>query len=622
MRIPEEKVEEVRAAADIVDVVSGFVRLRKAGRNYTGLCPFHREKTPSFNVNPERAIFKCFGCGKGGNVFTFLMEMEQLSFVDAVEALAERYNISINREGGPSKETRDQIESMYEANRLAARFFYDTLQGEKGEVGRKYYEGRAWSQETQRTFGLGFAPQGWHHFLEHARAQGMDDDILEATGLIIRKDGGKTYDRFRNRVVFPIISVSRKVLGFGARALEADDHPKYLNSPESAVYNKSRVLYGLSQSHRAIRDLDAVVLVEGYADVLSLYQAGVENVVSTSGTALTPDQVHMLSRYTRNFYFLYDADSAGLNAMLRGIDTILDEDCDARIVQLPVGEDPDSYVRRHGAEGIRAHLDNAVSFVDFITDRFREEGKLETPEGKTQVIRRIVDLVARMDDPIRREFYVHHIAEKYGIYESVLYRELAKELRGKERKPARELPTEVLPPEPEGDADGAAIPREEKTFCELLLQAPPELQSEVLQFIRIGHFRDARIRQFLHVLFEQQEHEGHIKTDDLWRYVEENVPMHNLLADMLMEKNRLVSEWSRKQTVTPTDYRRVMLDAYKRVLRRMVESEHEKKQQELRADDSNLEVARQVNELQKLLRVQWDSIGSFEDLPELEDDEF
>lgn len=620
MRIPEEKIEEIRAAADIVDVVSGFVRLKKAGRNYSGLCPFHREKTPSFNVNPERAIFKCFGCGKGGNVFTFLMEMEQLSFVDAVEVLAERYNIVLSREGGPSQETRDQIEAMYEANRLAAHFFYDTLQGAKGEVGRRYYEGRAWSTETQRSFGLGFAPDGWHHFLEFARARGMEEDALEATGLIIRKEGGRTYDRFRNRVIFPIISVSRKVLGFGARALEADDHPKYLNSPESAVYNKSRVLYGLSQSHRAIRDLDAVVLVEGYADVISLYQAGVENVVSTSGTALTPDQVHMLSRYTRNFFFLYDADSAGLSAMLRGIDTILDEDCDARIVQLPAGEDPDSYVRARGAEAVRARLGEAVSFVDFITEQFRSEGKLETPEGKTQVTRRIVDLIARMDDPIRREFYIHHIAEKYGIYESVLYRELAKELQSRGDRPRRSMPVEVLQDGEATENGNGDIPRVEKIFCELLLQAPPELQGEVLQHIRIGHFHDARIRRFLHVLFEQQEHEGSINTDALWRYVEEDVAMHTLLADMLMDPVKPVSEWSRKQTVTPTDERRVLLDAYKKVVRRMVEVEHRRLQQQLRFDASP-ELLDRFRELALLLRVQWERIATFDEIPDVEDED-
>ena len=617
MRIPEHKIDEIRAAADILDVVSGFVRLKKAGRNYTGLCPFHREKTPSFNVNPERGIFKCFGCGKGGNVFTFLMEIEHISFIDAVDTLAERYGIALERQGGPSKETREEIEAMYEANRLAARFFYDTLQGDRGKKGREYFESRGWNAETQRAFGLGFAPDDWHAFLHFARGKDLPEEVLEATGLIIRKETGNTYDRFRNRVVFPIISVGRKVLGFGARALGADDHPKYLNSPESAVYNKSRILYGLAQAHPAIREEDAVILVEGYADVLSLSQAGVQNVVATSGTALTPDQVRLLARYTRNLFFLYDADSAGLNAMLRGIDVILEEDCDSRIVQLPAGEDPDSYVRRHSAKGVRTKIEQAVSFVDFITDRFRDEGGLETPEGKTQVIRRIVDLVARMDDPIRREFYIHHVAEKYGIYETVLYRELDRELKSRGRTREAAPPPEVYREHPVEIRSEGNIPREEKRFCELLLLAPSPLQSEVLSQIRIGYFHDARIRKFLHVLLEQQEDEGAIETDALWSYVDDDVIMHNLLADMLMEPLRPISDWSRKQTVTPTDERRVLLDAYKKVVARTLEH-HAGILQKRTREAEDPELVHRFVTLQRLIKINWAGIRAFEDIPEFD----
>jgi len=620
MRIPEHKIDEIRAAADILDVVSGFVRLKKAGRNYTGLCPFHREKTPSFNVNPERGIFKCFGCGKGGNVYTFLMEIEHISFLDAVDMLAERYGIALERQGGPSKETREEIEAMYEANRLAARFFYDSLQGERGKKGREYFASRDWNANTQRVFGLGFAQDDWHAFLHFAREKGLSEDVLEATGLIIRKETGNTYDRFRNRVVFPIISVGKKVLGFGARALGADEHPKYLNSPESPVYNKSRILYGLAQAHPAIREKDAVILVEGYADVLSLYQAGVQNVVATSGTALTPEQVRLLARYTHNLFFLYDADSAGLNAMLRGIDVILEEDCDSRIVQLPAGEDPDSFVRRHGAEGVRTTLEQAVSFVDFITDRFRDEGQLETPEGKTQVIHRIVDLVARMDDPIRREFYIHHVAEKYGIYETVLYRELDRELKSRGRKREAAPPPEVYREHPAEILSEGEMPKEEKRFCQLLLLAPSALQSEVLSHIRIGYFHDTRMQQFLHVLLEQQEHEGAIDIDALWGYVDDDVAMHNLLADMLMEPLRPISDWSQKQTVTPTDERRVLLDAYKNVVGRTLEHHANTLQQRTRkADDP--ELLQRFVELQRLIKINWAGIRAFEDIPEFDTEE-
>lgn len=622
MRIPEEKIEEVRAAADIVDVVSGFVRLRKAGRNYSGLCPFHREKTPSFNVNPERNIFKCFGCGKGGNAFTFLMEMEKVSFVDAVEMLAERYNILITREGTARPETREEIQEMYEANRLAARFFYDTLQGESGVVGRAYFDKRGWNEKTRRTFGLGYAPDAWHDFLNHARAQGISEDMLETTGLIVRKEGGNAYDRFRGRVVFPIFSVSKKVLGFGARTLKGDEQPKYLNSPETPVYVKSKVLYGLAQSHRAIRDADAVILVEGYADLISLYQEGITNVVATSGTALTPEQVYLLSRYTRNFFFLYDADSAGMSAMLRGIDVILESDCDARIVQLSPGEDPDSYVRKYGADKIRARLGDAISFVDFVTSRFQADGGLDTPEGKTQVVRRIVELVAKMDDAIRREFYIHDISQKYGIYEHLLYQELDKELRSKKRERPAARPAELIPHHEEEAPATGEVPKEEKDFCALLLQAPSELQSEVLHGVRINHFHDARMQKLLHVLFEQEEHDGNINTDALWSYVEDDVAMHGLLADMLIERAPISERWEKEQIVRPTDNRRLLLDAYKRLLHRHVQQRREHLKEALRAAQDADEQRRLATELQALLHLDTavKHCAAFAELPEVEEE--
>ena len=621
MRIPEEKIEEVRAAADIVDVVGGYVRLRKAGRNYTGLCPFHREKTPSFNVNPERGIFKCFGCGKGGNVFTFLMELEKISFVDAVELLAERHNIVLTREGKERTESREEIDEMYEANRLAARFFYDTLQGAGGETGRTYFEKRGWNADTRRVFGLGYAPDAWHEFLNHARAAGLSDDVLERTGLIVRKEGGSTYDRFRGRVIFPILSVSRKVLGFGARTLKGDEQPKYLNSPETPIYVKSRVLYGLAQSHRAIRDLDAVILVEGYADLISLYQEGIENVVATSGTALTPEQVHLLSRYTRNFFFLYDADSAGMNAMLRGIDIILEADCDARIVQLPQGEDPDSFVRKRGAEAVRARLGEAVSFVDFVTARFQAEGRLDSPEGKAQVVHRVVELIAKMDDPIRREFYIRDISQKYGIYEHLLYQELDRELRATKRERAAPRPAELIPQPEELPPETGEVPKEERDFCTLLLQAPSELQSEVLHGIRSTQFRAPQMQKLLHVLFEQEEHDGRIDTDALWSYVEDDVAMHGMLADMLIERDPISERWAEEQTVRPVDSRRLLLDAYKRLLHRHVQQRREALKEALRAE-TEPELQRELaTRLQELIALDGEvkRCGAFADLPEVEE---
>ena len=620
MRLSEAQIQQVRTAADIVDVVSGFVRLRKTGRNFTGLCPFHKEKTPSFNVNPEREIFKCFGCGKGGDVISFIMEMERVSFMDAVEELAERYGIALQKEDDAKPERREDIEALYAATKIAARFFYDTLRSDAGTVGLEYFKKRRWTDETMKTFGLGYAPAGWSNFLDHARTQGIDENILDLAGLIKLREGGGGYDRFRNRVIFPIIHVTRKVLGFGARALSPDDEPKYLNSPESAIYKKSRELYGLAQASTAIREQESVIVVEGYADVLSLHQEGIRNVVSTSGTAMTPDQVHAISRYTRNIFFLYDADSAGLRAMLRGIDIILAEDCDARIVELAAGEDPDSFVMKYGAEAVRERLGQAVSFVDFVTAQLKAEGKLGTPEGQTQAVHRIVGMLAKMDDALRREFYVHHIAQTYGIYENLLYSELAKVMKGAKRRPrAVEVEQQSVQP-PVGEIGDEPIPKEERAFCSHLLQAPPEAQSEALHSVRIGHFRNSRLRAVLHLLFEQEEHDGKVDSNALWNYVQDDPGMHTLLADLLMPKDEPRSDWKERQTVYAVDQQRVLCDDYKSIIRLRLEEQRRSLSDSLRSTsdtDMQIGITRSIGELDKLL-FSLHTITEISELPDID----
>lgn len=571
MRIPEHKIEEVRASADIVDVISGFVRLKKAGRNFIGLCPFHQEKTPSFNVNPERGIYKCFGCGRGGNVFSFLMETERISFVEAVTELAERYHITIVPESGHTSTAAADTEVLYETTRQAARFFYDTLQKPEGVPGADYFKRRGWTMETQTRFGLGYASDSWDAFLRFARERGLSDDILETTGLIVRREGGRVYDRFRGRVVFPIFSASRKVIGFGARTLAAGEEPKYLNSPETPIYNKSRVLYGLSHAIPAIRAQDAVVIVEGYADVLSMSQAGITHVVATSGTALTPEQVRMLTRYTRNFFFLYDADSAGFAAMERGIDLMLEQDCDPRIVTLPQGEDPDSYVRKYGADGVGARLAEAVSFVDFITSRYERQGKLETPEGKTEAVRHVVGLLAKMEDRIRRELYVHHLAEKYRIYESVLYDELDTLLRRRKgdrsstQRPARR--PDIAP-----DVTGLAaeLPRAEKEFLGQLFQTPSEVQREALHCVLPDAFTDPRSRALIGLLIEMEEVEGSVSLGEVQARLGDDLSLHAALADVLLTPDTS-PRWTDVQTVKPRDFARGLVQSYASVLVRSID---------------------------------------------------
>jgi DNA primase len=572
MRIPENKLEEIRAAADIVDVVSGFVRLKKAGRFFVGLCPFHVEKTPSFHVNPERNIYKCFGCGKGGNAFTFLMEFERVSFVDAVLELAEKYHIPVVAEDSAPKPDAGQLDALYEANRVAARFFHETLIGPQGEKGSEYFRRRKWTANTIRRFGLGYAADAWDRLMLHARAAGLSDETLAQTGLIVVRDDGKVYDRFRGRVIFPIFSVTKKVIGFGARTLNADEQPKYLNSPETPIYVKSRALYGLSHAVQAIRAANSVVIVEGYADVISLNQAGIQHVVATSGTALTPDQVRILTRYTKNFYFLYDADSAGFAAMTRGIDLMLEQDCDPRIVSLPAGEDPDSFVLKSGGAAVTERMTSAVSFVDFITNRYQQQGKLATPEGQTEAVRHIVGMLAKMEDRIRRELYIRHLAEKYRIYESVLYQELETLLQKRRKaRPAAATATPVVEaPTVSEETAHEELPKFERAFAEELLRAGPLAQREALQTVRIDVFKDERIRYLLHLLLEQEEHNGRINLDELDAHLGDDVAMHSLLADLLIPRAEVSDHWETKQTIRDPDWHQLLCDAYRKVLLQFV----------------------------------------------------
>lgn len=450
MRIPETTIDEVRGASDIVDVVSAAVSLKKRGKSYVGLCPFHQEKTPSFTVSPERQMYHCFGCGAGGNVFSFVMAREKLSFVEAVRALADRAGIAIPASGGGSGENPEH-QALYDACRLAAEFYRSSLEAPgEGRLAAAYFKHRGFSDETVRAFGLGYAPAGWDALLKHAEASGIQPPQLELAGLAVRRDDGSGwYDRFRGRAMFPIHTASGRIVGFGARKVREDDPlAKYINSPETPIYQKSRILYGLFQARDAIREQSAAVLVEGYIDLITLSQAGVKNVVASSGTALTEGQVRLLSRYARTVLLVYDADSAGSNAALRGVDLIIENGLEVRVVSLPTGEDPDSFVRKRGTDEFRTLLAGAVSFLDFKAAMFAAEGAFATPEGQARAVRSMVGTIARMNDRLQQSFFIKELARRYGLYESVLYRELESMGGGLGRTtpPARPVPEVPAPP--------------------------------------------------------------------------------------------------------------------------------------------------------------------------------
>ena len=427
MPIPDDTIEEIRAAADLVDVAGDYVQLKRSGSRYKGLCPFHNESTPSFSVDPEQNLYYCFGCSSGGDVFKFVQEIEGVGFLEGARILAERYGIPIP-EDEVDTEAANERESILHALRFAARFFYRQLtQTQRGTPALQYLKGRGFRPKTITKFGLGYAPDSWDALLTAANEEQIPLETLEKAGLVIeRNDGSGYYDRYRNRVIFPLFSHIGKVLGFAGRILDGDsDQPKYINSPETKVYHKKEVLYGLYQAKRSIRKEEEVLLVEGYTDVISLYQAGIQNVVASSGTALTPKQVQMLDRYAKRVLMLYDADEAGGRAAVRAMDMTLEEGMGAYAVELPEGEDPDSYVRDRGGEDFAAHVDDArQDLPTFRYARARRHGQLDTPEDRVEVQRDIMDSIAKIPDPNLRREYVVRTSDVVDVPDADLFRML------------------------------------------------------------------------------------------------------------------------------------------------------------------------------------------------------
>ena len=427
--IKPSTIDDIKMAMDIVEVVGDFVNLKKSGSSLKALSPFTAEKTPSFYVVPSKGIFKCFSSGKGGDAITFVMEVDGLSYIEALKYLAAKYNIAIEEEVQTDEiqEAQNQRESLYIVLKFATDYFQDLLHShEEGKsIGLSYFKERGFSDEIIESFNLGYSLNVWDHFHQKGIKSGFTKENLEAAGLIVSKEN-KIYDRFRGRVMFPIHNVTGKTIAFGARILVSDaakNQPKYLNSPETELYNKSRVLYGLFQSKQQIRQEDNCYLVEGYTDVISMHQLGIKNVVSSSGTALTKDQVKLIKRYTQNVTVLYDGDAPGIRASFRGIDIILEGGLNVRAVTFPDGEDPDSYSHKLGATAYVHFLtEGAVDFIKFKTGLLMDDVK-DDPIKKAGVVRDIVESISKIEDAIKRSVYLKECSDLLQISEAILIAE-------------------------------------------------------------------------------------------------------------------------------------------------------------------------------------------------------
>jgi DNA primase len=445
--IPEEIVERVKAEASIVDVISDYVRLRRAGKNWIGLCPFHDDQKPSFNVEPVKGIYKCFACGKGGNVFTFLMEKNGWSFPETVRNLATGLGIEIPEDAGDRREFSER-ERLLAAVRDAAAFYYKTLRSEAGLVAQTYFRQRGFSDEVMKEFGLGYAPDEWDALIKRLTTQGYTTDELDKAGLIIRRESGSGYyDRFRGRSVFPIFGATGRVLGFGARRMTEDpNQPKYINSPESPVYQKGKVLYGLFQAKDTIRRTGRALFVEGYADVISLHDAGVKSAIATSGTAMSRDHAELIARYCSRIVLIFDSDRAGEAATERGIDVLLRQGLDVSVLRLPDGEDPDTFVRRYGGKELEKRIDESISFLEFRARALKNAGDFDSPDRSAEAVRSIVSTIALIPDALKRELYLQKIAADFHVSDSLLLREMERALGRKDAVRRRDI--RVTPPPP------------------------------------------------------------------------------------------------------------------------------------------------------------------------------
>ena len=579
--ISKSTVDLVFETARLEEVIGDFVQLKKSGSNFKGLSPFSNEKTPSFMVSPAKQIWKDFSSGKGGNVVSFLMEHEHFTFPEAIKFLAKKYNIEVEetQQTNEQKEAASLRESMYAVTDFAQSFFSKMLtESQEGKnIGLAYFQEREFTAESIDRFHLGYSPDQWDAFTKAALDAGFEEEFLVSSGLTIQK-GEKQFDRFKGRVMFPIHSMSGRVMGFGGRILKQDKQAaKYVNSPESEVYQKSKVLYGLYQAKQHIAKQSNCYLVEGYTDVIQMHQAGIQNVVSSSGTALTPDQVRLIRRLTDTITLLFDGDAAGLRAAMRGVDIILEAGMQVSICTFPDGEDPDSFVRNHQLTEVKQFLENnTVDFIQFKAKLLAEEGKNE-PIRKAETIREIVQSISIIPDAIRREVYIQSCASLMNISEDVLFSTLAQLLqkKGQQAPQARKLsemqvvnvPKQKVDPRFELERNIISLlllyGQEEVSFEDVVMQSdeegkivltPTEISAKVYEKIYLDLQQDEvelstqNFRELYHSLLSIYNAQKPLVMET---FLQELSPEQSeLVSSIIMnDENNVLHDWERKNIV-------------------------------------------------------------------------
>ncbi len=616
--INRDTIEEIKNRIDIIDVVSDFITLKRSGQNYKALSPFSNEKTPSFYVVPSKGIFKDFSSGKGGDAITFVMEHEGMAYPEALRYLARKYGVEIREDVATQEDAAQQSEreGLYIVMNFAKDHYRRLLfEDEEGKgIGLSYFRERGFNDRTIEKFELGYALDQWDNLSATALKSGYSEAMLEKSGLLVKREDGKKYDRFRGRVIFPVHGLSGKVIAFGARVMareKAANQPKYLNSPETEIYHKSHVLYGLYQAKNAIRRDEFCYLVEGYTDVISLSQAGIENVVSSSGTALTEYQVTLLRRFTENITVLYDGDAAGIKAALRGVDLILKGGLNVRIVMLPEGDDPDSLARKKGSNELKDYLKaHTQDFISFKIALYSREAAND-PIRKAEAIREIVTSISLIPDPIKRAVYIQETSDLLKMQETVLLTELNKILiQGRQKKQDRrddEAPPPVFEPlEETPDIQIQPEQLQEREMVRLLLNyADSEIEEDVdLLSYFISEFEDIEFLDesyaYIYNTFLRFRNEG-VLIGSAWFLEHASAEIKSLVAELTLRKYYASPHWSskyhiyfadEKENLTTLAHQNVLRKKY-RYLQRLIEQNKEK-----------LKTAENEREIDELLDVQ------------------
>ncbi len=530
--IPDNILEDILSRVDIVELVSGYIPLKRAGRNFKAPCPFHQEKTPSFMISPDRQIYHCFGCGVGGNAFNFLMQYERMEFPEAVELLAKKTGVRLPEIRQEDHQAVSLGAQLAKINELAALFYEQVLVSPEGARAADYLLARGIKKEAVKTFKLGFAPEKWDSLINHLRAKNISLSLLEKAGLILSKEGGGYYDRFRNRIIFPIFDIKSRPIGFGGRVLleghkaGAENSPaKYVNSPETPVYTKGKNLYGLNFSKDSIRQEDYAVVVEGYLDFMMPYQEGLNNIVASLGTALTYEQARLLKRYTHNVVMVYDPDKAGEMATIRTLDIFIEEGMNVKVVSLPQGFDPDLFVRKHGIAALKEKVMHAENLFDYKLKVLKSRYNFKDIEGKAMIASEMLPMINKFKNAVLKTGYLKKLSEELDVPEDALWQEVRKI---KEDRPYAAPLEQITPKKP------AHINATEKMLVKLMLEET-EFINRIRGSLEPADFQDERISRIIAAMFELLAQGKEIASNKLINYLEDEGISQLLCESAFME---------------------------------------------------------------------------------------